>query len=91
MSRPRFEVAEIFRRHGPDYRAKHALPYGQLRLMRAIEICRSAQLGIHREECDRCHYQRFAYGSCRNRHCPKCQNSERARWLDARRDELLPV
>jgi predicted Zn-ribbon and HTH transcriptional regulator len=91
MSRPRFEVAEIFRQHGPDYRAKHALPYEQLRLMRAIEICRSAELGIHREECDQCHYQRFAYGSCRNRHCPKCQNSERARWLDARRDELLPV
>ena len=91
MPRPAFELAEIFRQHGPAYRHKHPLPYPQLRLMRAIEICRSAELGIHREECDRCHYQRFAYGSCRNRHCPKCQNSERARWLAGRQAELLPV
>jgi len=59
--------------------------------MRAIEVCRTAALGGHVEKCDGCDFTRNAYNSCRNRHCPKCQNTERAKWLDARKAELLPV
>jgi hypothetical protein len=59
--------------------------------MRAIEICRTAALGGHVEKCDHCSHTRIAYNSCRNRHCPKCQNTERARWLERRKAELLPV
>ena len=59
--------------------------------MRAIEVCRTAALGGHVEKCDQCDYTRIAYNSCRNRHCPKCQNAERAQWLEDRKAELLPV
>ncbi len=59
--------------------------------MRAIETCRTAALGGHVEKCDGCDFTRNAYNSCRNRHCPKCQNAERAKWLAARTAELLPV
>jgi len=59
--------------------------------MRAIEVCRTAALGGHLEECDHCDFTRNAYNSCRNRHCPKCQNSERVKWLESRQAELLPV
>jgi hypothetical protein len=91
MSRPTFEVADIFRQYGASYREAHRLSYEQLRVMRAIEVCRTAALGGHVEQCDRCNATRNAYNSCRNRHCPKCQNSERAKWLEARKAELLPV
>ena len=91
MSRPALEVADIFRQHGADYRNAHRLSRDQLRVMRAIEVCRTAALGGHLEECDRCNFTRNAYNSCRNRHCPKCQGAERARWLEARKAELLPV
>jgi hypothetical protein len=91
MSRPTLEVADIFRKHGAAYREAHKLSYEQLRVMRAIEVCRTAALGGHVEQCDRCDFVRNAYNSCRNRHCPKCQNTERARWLEARKAELLPV
>jgi hypothetical protein len=91
MPRPALEVADIFRQHGAAYREAHQLPYEQLRVMRAIEVCRTAVLGGHLEKCDRCDFTRNAYNSCRNRHCPKCQNSERAKWLEARKAELLPV
>jgi hypothetical protein len=91
MPRPALEVADIFRRHGAAYREAHQLSVEQLRVMRAIETCRTAALGGHVEECDRCSAIRIAYNSCRNRHCPKCQNSERAKWLESRRAELLPV
>ncbi len=93
MLRPRWEVAEVFRHHGPAYRRTHAdsLSRGQRRAMRAIERCRSAALGGHLERCDACGYERVAYNSCRNRHCPKCQSLARARWLARRRAELLPV
>ena len=59
--------------------------------MRAIERCRTASLGGHVEQCDACGHQRIAYNSCRNRHCPKCQSLAKARWLQARLDDLLPV
>jgi Putative transposase/Transposase zinc-binding domain len=91
VERPAFEVADIFRRHGAVYRANHRLPLEQHRLMRAIEICRTAALGGHVERCGHCPYQRISYNSCRNRHCPKCQNLERGKWLARRKAELLPV
>ena len=91
MARPALELADIFRRHGPDYRRRHALPRAHLRLMQAIEVCRTAALGGHVERCGQCHHQRISYNSCRNRHCPKCQSPARAQWLAARKLELLPV
>jgi Transposase zinc-binding domain len=93
MLRPRWEVAEVFRRHGPAYRHRHAdsLSRGQRRAMNAIERCRSAALGGHLERCDSCGHERITYNSCRNRHCPKCQSLTRAQWLEHRRAELLPV
>ena len=91
MARPTVEVADVFRRHGKRYREQHRLPFQQLKLMRAIETCRTAELGGHVEHCDHCPHQRIAYNSCRNRHCPKCQNLERGRWLERRKAELLPV
>jgi hypothetical protein len=85
------EVADIFRRFGPAYRQTHAqtLARAQRRVMRAIELCRTATLGGHVEQCDTCGHQRIAYNSCRNRHCPKCQSLARAQWLEARQAELL--
>src|SRR5207245_9809502 len=89
--RPAVEVADIFRAHGAAYRHAHALSRAQRRAMRAIETCRTAALGGHRETCDTCGAERLAYNSCRNRHCPKCQTLAKERWLTARRAELLPV
>lgn len=73
--RTSLEVADIFRSSGPAYRAAHAghLSLGQLKVMTAIENCRTATLGGHVEACDDCGHWRIAYNSCRNRHCPKCQ------------------
>lgn len=91
MPRPAFEVAGIVRQYGDSYRATRRLPKAQRRVLRAIEICRTAALGGHVEQCSHCSHSRIAYNSCRNRHCPKCQNSARARWLARRKAELLPV
>jgi hypothetical protein len=91
MPRPAIELADIFREHGSAYRAAHALPRQQLRVMRAVEVCRTAVLGGHVESCSQCDFTRISYNSCRNRHCPKCQNTERAKWLEDRKAELLPV
>jgi hypothetical protein len=89
----KLEVADIFRRHGDAWRTANAghLSHGQLRVMSAIEACRTATLGGHIERCEDCAYTRIAYNSCRNRHCPKCQWSAAAEWLAARQAELLPV
>ena len=89
--RPPLEVADIFRQHGYDFRLTHPLLPEQRRVMHAIERCRTAALGGHVEQCDTCGHQRIAYNSCRNRHCPKCQSLAKARWLDARLADLLPV
>lgn len=89
--KPCYEVGDIFRRYGPSYRQEHSLPLSHLRVMRAIEICRTADLGGHLEQCDHCGYERNAYNSCRNRHCPKCQALAKAEWLEKRRAELLPI
>lgn len=93
MSRPALEVADIFRRHGEAWRQANAghLSLGQLRVMSAIEACRTAALGGHVERCEECAHTRIAYNSCRNRHCPKCQGRAAAEWLAAREAELLPV
>jgi hypothetical protein len=91
VSRPALELAEIFRRHGPEYRRRQELPMAHLRVMRAIETCRTAALGGHVERCDRCAFERIAYNSCRNRHCPKCQTAEKLEWLQQRQQELLPI
>ena len=89
----RVEVADIFRAHGPGYRQRHAdlLSMEQRRAMRAIELCRTAELGGHVDECDRCGALRISYNSCRNRHCPKCQSLDKERWLEQQRRDLLPV
>jgi len=87
------EVADIFRAHGPGYREAHGheMPPRHLRAMRAIELCRTAELGGHVEECDQCGAVRVSYNSCRNRHCPKCQCLDKERWLEARKKDLLPT
>ena len=89
--RPCWEVADVFRRYGEAYRRAHALPASALQVMQAIEACRTAALGGHLEHCDECAFERPAYNSCGNRHCPKCQALAKARWLEARERELLPV
>jgi len=89
--RPRWEVADIFREYGDAYRQAHPLPLSHLKVMHAIEVCRTSYLGGHLEHCDSCDYERPVYNSCRNRHCPKCQALTKARWLAARQAELLPV
>jgi hypothetical protein len=91
LSRPTLEVADIFRRYGDGYRARHRMPLQQHRVMRAIETCRTAALGGHVERCGHCQHQRISYNSCRNRHCPKCQNAARAQWVERRKRELLPI
>ena len=87
------EVADIFRVAGPAYRASHAgqLSLHQLKVMSAIENCRTAALGGHVEACEDCGHRRIAYNSCRNRHCPKCQGAAARTWLAAREADLLPV
>ena len=91
--RPALEVADIFRIHGPTWRQAHYahLSLNQLKVMSAIEQCRSAALGGHTLHCPACEHDEIAYNSCRNRHCPKCQASAAKRWLEARQTELLPV
>jgi hypothetical protein len=93
MGKPALEVADIFRLHGPAYREAHGgmMSSMQRRVMRAIEICRTAVLGGHVEECDCCGHRRIRYNSCSNRHCNKCQSLARAKWLEKHRAQLLPV
>jgi len=95
MHRPALEVADIFRDHGPAWRDANRghVSLGQLKVMSAIERCRTAALGGHVARCenDACGYTAIAYNSCRNRHCPKCQGAAAREWLAAREAELLPV
>jgi hypothetical protein len=85
------EVADIFRQYGPAYRESHRLPRNHLRVMRAIEVCRTAVLGGHKDQCDHCGHLEISYNSCRNRHCPKCQTLRKERWIEARSEDLLPI
>jgi hypothetical protein len=90
---PALEVADIFRAQGPAWRhqLRGHLSLGQLKVISAIERCRTAALGGHRLACSSCGEGQIAYNSCRNRHCPKCQGSAARRWLEARQADLLPV
>src|ERR1700688_4891866 len=95
MSRTKLEVADIFRGHGPAWRQANAghVSLGQLKVMSAIENCRTAALGGHVARCEneKCAYTAISYNSCRNRHCPKCQGAAAREWLAEREGELLPV
>jgi hypothetical protein len=93
MSRPKLEVADILRDHGAAWRSANAghVSLEQLKVMSAIERCRTAALGGHVERCEKCSHTIIAYNSCRNRHCPKCQGAAAREWLAEREAELLPV
>jgi hypothetical protein len=91
MTRHRPEVADVMREHGDAYLARFGATAAQRQVLRAVQNCRTAALGGHVEACDHCGHQRVSYNSCRNRHCPKCQGSACARWLQARAAELVPV
>jgi hypothetical protein len=93
MIKPAFEVADIIRKAGTRFidRYRESLTWAQLKVLTAIERCRTAALGGHRDRCIRCGYEATSYCSCRNRHCPKCQTNAREKWLRARQRELLPV
>jgi hypothetical protein len=93
MGRSKLEVADIFRAHGGAYRREQTghLNLPQLKVMSAIENCRTAALGGHVAACTKCDHQHIAYNSCRNRHCPKCQGAAAQDWMQARMKDLLPV
>jgi hypothetical protein len=93
MTRPTLEVADVIRAHGDAFLGAygHSLSPEQRRALIDLPRCRTATLGGHVEGCDRCGHRQAAYNSCRNRHCPKCQATEAARWVEARAAELLPV
>src|SRR5438552_3978496 len=93
MARPAPEIADIFRDHGPAWRKANAghLSLGQLKVMSAIESCRTVALGGHVMRCEDCSHTTIAYNSCRNRHCPKCQGSQALAWMEERKAELLAV
>jgi Zn finger protein HypA/HybF involved in hydrogenase expression len=93
MRRPVLEVADIFRDHGPAWRKANAghVSLAQLKVMSAIESCRTAALGGHVARCEDCAHEVVAYNSCRNRHCPKCQGAAARQWLAEREAELLAV
>ena len=93
MVRPALEVADIFRDHGPAWREANRghVSLGQLKVMSAIESCRTAALGGHVARCEDCAHTTIAYNSCRNRHCPKCQGAAARTWMEERERELLPV
>lgn len=93
MKRPPWEVADIIHRAGRRFidRYRDSLTWPQVKVLNAIARCRTAALGGHRDQCDRCGHQAISYNSCRNRHCPKCQTNVRDKWLAARQQELLPA
>jgi predicted Zn-ribbon and HTH transcriptional regulator len=85
------ELADIFRQYGESYRKTHFLPAPHQKVMRAVEACRTQELGGHLKQCDTCGFEHPTYNSCRNRHCPKCQSLAKANWLKKQTSELLPV
>ena len=91
LKRPKWEVADILRLYGKQYSLQQTVPTPHLRVMHCIQVCRTSYLGGHVEQCDSCGFERHAYNSCRNRHCPKCQSLTKAKWLEHRKSELLPV
>jgi hypothetical protein len=85
------ELADIFRSHGESYHKTHSLSASQRKVMRAVSVCRTKELGGHLKQCDTCGFEHPTYNSCRNRHCPKCQSLAKAQWLQKQTSELLPV
>jgi len=85
------ELADIFRSHGQSYQRTHRLSASQQKVMRAVSVCRTQELGGHLKQCDTCGFEHPTYNSCRNRHCPKCQSLAKAQWLEKQTSELLPV
>jgi len=85
------ELADVFRQYGESYQRTHRISACQQKVMRAVSVCRTQELGGHLERCDACGFERPSYNSCRNRHCPKCQSLGKARWLEKQTLELLPV
>jgi predicted Zn-ribbon and HTH transcriptional regulator len=91
MSRPVYELAEIIQQYKTSFTAKHQHLKQHLSVLNALEKCRTAALGGHVDACDSCGHVRISYNSCRNRHCPKCQTTNKERWILARQQQLLPV
>lgn len=89
--RPAYEVADILKNLGAQYLQSNQLSYQKRKVLRAIVNCRTAALGGHIQSCSHCDYERVAYNSCRNRHCPKCQIQQREKWMKARKEQVLPV
>jgi Putative transposase/Transposase zinc-binding domain len=85
------ELADVFRQYGESYQRTHRLSASQQKVMRAVSVCRTLELGGHLDRCESCGFERPAYNSCRNRHCPKCQSLAKAQWLEKQTSELLPV
>jgi hypothetical protein len=85
------ELADIFRSHGQSYQRTHRLSAFEQKVMRAVSVCRTQELGGHLKQCDTCGFEHPTYNSCRNRHCPKCQSLAKAQWLEKQTAELLPV
>ena len=93
MNRPPFEVADIIRAHGNSFveKGRSWVTWLHLRVLFAIEHCRTAALGGHLDRCRQCGHEAISFNSCRSRHCPKCQTNARDKWLAGRSQELLPV
>ena len=89
--RTEVELADVLRRFGPSYERRHGLSRQQRKAVRAITRCRTAALGGHVDGCDQCGHVEISYNSCRNRHCPKCQGTARAKWVAARLEDVLPI
>jgi hypothetical protein len=89
--RPKFEVADVVRAYGDEYRRRHRPSAAQEKVLRHLAACRTAGLGGHVDECNACGHVRISYNSCRDRHCPKCQAHQRAAWLAQRLERLLPI
>ena len=90
-NRARPELADVFRQYGESYQRTHRILACEQKVMRAVSVCRTQELGGHLDRCDACGFERPAYNSCRNRHCPKCQSLAKATWLEKQTSELLPV
>lgn len=89
-NKKQWDLADIFRLYGGGYRQSNSLSYEKIKAMHHIEVCRTAELGGHVEQCDQCGFEQIAYNSCRDRHCPKCQCLVKEQWLNDRKAELLP-
>lgn len=91
LDSPTWEVADILRLYGETYRAASRVPPSHHKVMHDLMVCRTAHLGGHAEQCPQCGFERYAYNSCRNRHCPTCQTLTKEQWVEARQADLLPV